>query len=404
MQAKWLRTTAAGLAAASSLCLPGCAEVTDIPAEVPTWVVSASPSVSIGTAEGEDPYLLFGVTGATRLSDGRIVAANCSSAELRYFDDSGRHIRTVGGKGEGPGEIRFRMQHLFPALGDTVVVVENLLVEYIAHLFGPDGDYARSTRFENEIIPKGRLADGRFVGMRTSTALVARTELNAGIDTVRATLFTLAPDGTVSDSLAGKFMREVEVEEGGIWRPLRFGANGMMAVHEDGLVWADHLAGTLELISPTLDRVSEWTVGEPGRLLSVSDAEEWTAHRESIVPEGSNRFASYSGLVTSEKPSYGDIVTGADGAIWVQDPEEIGDYPLVWTSYVQGEAVARLQLPPRFFPFEFGEDWVLGVSFDSSNIERVELYAVAPGEFEDLTMSHYEAAVPYVVCGPHFAR
>ena len=47
------------------------------------WQVSATPTVSIGVSEGDPNYELFGVTGATRLSDGRTVVANGGSNELK---------------------------------------------------------------------------------------------------------------------------------------------------------------------------------------------------------------------------------------------------------------------------------------------------------------------------------
>ncbi|MCY4574961.1 MAG: hypothetical protein OXF01_19480, partial [Gemmatimonadetes bacterium] len=69
------------------------------------WRVGPEPAVTIGAAEGEEPYLLQHAIGATRLSDGRIVVADYGSMELRIFDGaSGTHLTTLGGVGEGPGE------------------------------------------------------------------------------------------------------------------------------------------------------------------------------------------------------------------------------------------------------------------------------------------------------------
>lgn len=68
------------------------------------WTVSAEPIVTIGTVEGDAAYQLHRVGAALRLSDGRIVVANNGSSDLRYYDSAGRHVRTVGRRGEGPGE------------------------------------------------------------------------------------------------------------------------------------------------------------------------------------------------------------------------------------------------------------------------------------------------------------
>lgn len=68
------------------------------------WRIGPEPVVTIGKREGEDPYLLNLVRGATRLRDGRIVVANGGSGELRFFDSLDNHLATRGGVGEGPGE------------------------------------------------------------------------------------------------------------------------------------------------------------------------------------------------------------------------------------------------------------------------------------------------------------
>ncbi|HUF68431.1 MAG TPA: hypothetical protein VMM79_07220 [Longimicrobiales bacterium] len=91
--------------------------------------------------------------------------------------------------------------------------------------------------------------------------------------------------------------------------------------------------------------------------------------------------------------------------LWVQDPVKPGIHPLTWTAYEDGKAVLRAEVPPRFFRFEFGEDWVLGVSFDELNIERVQLWRLAPGTFRDGGLTPHEAEPPTLSrCGAWRSR
>ena len=83
--------------------------------------VSAQPALSIGAIQGDAPYLFHGILGVRRLSDGRLVVANVGTNELRFFDSTGRHLHTVGGEGDGPGEFRF-MSLFWTRAGDTIVV------------------------------------------------------------------------------------------------------------------------------------------------------------------------------------------------------------------------------------------------------------------------------------------
>ena len=72
------------------------------------WGVDATlvPEVSIGELEGPEEYL-FGNVYAIAVDDNRHVYVLDSQAEnVRVFDADGIHLRTLGGRGEGPGELQ----------------------------------------------------------------------------------------------------------------------------------------------------------------------------------------------------------------------------------------------------------------------------------------------------------
>lgn len=77
------------------------------------------PLVSIGSTDGEEPYLLDGVADAVVRQDGSLAVLNCGSAEIRVYDTEGRYLRTFGGRGEGPGEFMFPGR-MFALGGDTM--------------------------------------------------------------------------------------------------------------------------------------------------------------------------------------------------------------------------------------------------------------------------------------------
>lgn len=52
---------------------------------------------------GAEPTL-NGVVGARLLEDGNLVVANAGDAQVIWFDKTGRFVRTVGRRGDGPGE------------------------------------------------------------------------------------------------------------------------------------------------------------------------------------------------------------------------------------------------------------------------------------------------------------
>ena len=89
---------------------------------LPEWTVGQTPAVSIGGVDDRPDYLVYGVVGATRLSDGRIAVALQRSSEVKYFDPRGRHLKTAGGDGDGPGEFRAPTALLPWPVGDTMGV------------------------------------------------------------------------------------------------------------------------------------------------------------------------------------------------------------------------------------------------------------------------------------------
>jgi len=70
------------------------------------WSVDPDPALQIGAAEGAPAYQFSDPWGAIELADGRIVVTDGQVKEVRIFGPDGRHIRTFGGEGEGPGEFR----------------------------------------------------------------------------------------------------------------------------------------------------------------------------------------------------------------------------------------------------------------------------------------------------------
>lgn len=89
----------------------------------PRWAVAAAPLTSIGDAGVGENQELFGVTGALRLADGRVVVANGKPRELRVYDSHGKFLTRIGRAGGGPGEFGGRIDLLAP-VSDTIVVYD----------------------------------------------------------------------------------------------------------------------------------------------------------------------------------------------------------------------------------------------------------------------------------------
>lgn len=67
------------------------------------WTVVEA--MTIGSDVGEPAYQFGAVTGVSVGPDGSIFVLDGMAGELRVFDEGGSHVLSVGGRGEGPGEL-----------------------------------------------------------------------------------------------------------------------------------------------------------------------------------------------------------------------------------------------------------------------------------------------------------
>jgi hypothetical protein len=104
------------------------------------FVTACGGEVVIGLEEGDPAYLLDRVSGAVRLSDGRIVISNSGSVELRVYDAEGRYLQAIGRQGGGPGEFR-RPDHIRRGAGETIEVWDAMLRPI--SVFDSQGRYVR---------------------------------------------------------------------------------------------------------------------------------------------------------------------------------------------------------------------------------------------------------------------
>lgn len=75
------------------------------PAEGAAPTLLGLEELRVGTLEGGQPGSFGMLRQVAVLDDGSIAVADAQAEEVRLFDREGRHLRTFGGKGEGPGEL-----------------------------------------------------------------------------------------------------------------------------------------------------------------------------------------------------------------------------------------------------------------------------------------------------------
>jgi len=294
------------------------------------WRLSEKPILDIGGGTGAG-HELGRIAGLTRLSDGRIVIADASTLKLNFYDASGRHLQSVGGKGRGPGEFR-DFESITRLAGDSIAVD----IRRIATIFAPGGAFARTVTFgpfpegalqTPFVVALGRFDDGTTVVMDYPQG--QRGPAGAGQWVDSSSLFLVDRAGATLRSL-GKAPIVVFVAGKTRPSPLDFGPDAPHASSGRAIYLGFTDQYAIRVYNPdwTLERIIRraWT---PRRLTDGDiDAyvdgwmQSWSkktgAEREAARKEmRENRYPDFL-------PAYSAILAAPTGEIWVREPDLTG--------------------------------------------------------------------------------
>ncbi|UCG87185.1 MAG: hypothetical protein JSW71_01160 [Gemmatimonadota bacterium] len=352
------------------------------------WRLSPEPVVSIGAMDAEPEYQLFGVRAVARLSDGTIVVSNSGSHEIRWYDPSGRHLRSAGGEGSGPGEFT-ALGWLAALPGDSVVAFDDRLLRL--SLFTPGGTFARSAAPQAEGKPGmerpvflASMGDGSLLAFGRVLELEGMSE---GPLLVPMVLYRFNVDGELLDSLGAFHGWETRVV---IRRSEQFVA---MAI-------ADRPFARNTALTAGGDR---YVVGTPhsyelavhrsdGSLLAIvrllrsnaavtpADIEAYKSlmleniDNENELRDRRQELDDYD--YPAEAPASGSsILIDTQGHIWVPEYSVRNDQGMEWQVFdSEYRLLGTVMTPARFTPRYIGDDIVLGVWRDEFDVEYVRGY------------------------------
>ena len=359
------------------------------PGTLESWSLSEEPSVVIGGADEREGYLLHRIFGATRLGDGRIVVANGSSLELKYFDPEGRHLFNAGGQGEGPGE--FRVFQGFTRLpGDSV------LVESWSKLtrFGPDGRHESTSEYE--LPPRERctsLEGGQHLLPDGSILLVISVTVNSECPEPSeprppATIARFEPATGLLDTIA--VLPDAE-KVYGIESQYAYAKNLVHGVGRDRVYLGDTGSNTILAMGYGGDTLAILPVPFEAAAVPADAREkafedrEWTGGGETITER--TTF-----IYPEDYPRYARLVAAPGDRVWVMAYPSLKDPVMRWVLVnpqyslrldegalwrvvnSDGRAIAEVRTPPGFFLLEVGDDHVLGLHKDDLERESVRVY------------------------------
>lgn len=358
----------------------------DLPA--PGIRVASEPMLLLGAIIGDPAHEFTRVTGATRLSDGRIAVADAGVSEVRVFDAAGGHVVTYGRKGGGPQEFEdLRMGGVLP--GDTLVLFDS--ARRWVTLLHPDGGFGRSFTVGSEMgdfavavgligsdalafgggmsfssdqgFPTGRVRPGSIYGTTrmdgsagVSLGRLPAAEMWAETDGSNFSA-RLLPFGRTTATATGRGRFFVGTNES--WEIAAYDGDG--ALRE--IIRADRAE------RPVTDELREGYVAS--RLADTEDEDAQRAIR-----------ARYRDMPFAEVvPHYELIRVDGQGRLWVREGTVPDQAEAGWAVFdAEGRLLGQVVLPTDVHPLEIGTDYLLARAVDELGVQTVELYALTAGD------------------------
>lgn len=344
------------------------------------------PVVSIGVEEGAPEYMLAQLFGAVRLSDGRIVLAQRTTNDIRYFAPDGTFIRSSGRKGRGPGEFESPF-YLNVLPGDTLYVGDYRPWQFL--VFGPEGDWVRTVRPMPLVInvpsPAIVLANGQLIlGKASRDDAPPETFPREYVDLIR-----YAPTGELLDTLGrypnGRYGQVKPAPDATFIFPY-FESFGLFAGRGERVVIGHASATELSVHRAdsafTLERILRWNDG-PREITEAdlaADRERTRERYSTMSRDQAERLMepmiSKDRPVAEQFPAFGQLQIGTDDRLWIREyprPRDTTEYR--WVAFKpDGAFDCRLQTPRYAQFYEFGRDYMLVRDADSLGVERVQQY------------------------------
>lgn len=341
------------------------------------WTVDSAPAVEIGVVDGDAPYLLDRVAGATRLPDGRIVVADGGSNQLRFFDSTGAFLATAGREGPGPGEFRY-LRALKRCGADSLFAFD---INWQLKVFTADGELVREmvvheperplSPYELACSPTGLFAISGW-GERPQ-----RPQL--GFFSSMTEVWVLDAGGREIASL-GEHVGSERLGTSGGSRPHPFGRSTALAAAREGIYLGS--GERFEVRRYAHDGQLARIQRAPAEDLSIGAA-MLDAYREERLARTteSNRPLVERELrdmpLPSGYPAFTSMVADAAGYLWVERFRAPGDGTRRWGVFSpDGAFLGHVLVPAELELLEVGDDYVLGVARDAEGVERVRLHTL----------------------------
>jgi len=339
----------------------------DVP--LPAWTVDTVPALTIGTVEGLDGHDLGNPRASAPLPDGGVAIADYTTGQVRLYDRTGRHVRSVGGRGSGPGDFA-SVAVIYRARGDSLVVSDSRRPRLT--ILDGRGELGRTMALDDwdgpQPLLRGLMHDSVLV-FRAIHSGSAVYETGSYRDSVE--VFYHALEGGAYRSI-GRFPGRrgfliIDPDGAGGWGPAVPYNRDFQAAVTDSRVWIGAADGYGFEVYDVAGRLrSIVRLDRPGTPVGPAERDHWHERQRAMDDREvwQRRFQQAKELVPFPPvmPPYSAVHADARGRIWVGEYLPPGaTEPQTWRVFdADGQQLATATMPPGVSVHQIGQDHVLG--------------------------------------------
>jgi hypothetical protein len=352
------------------------------------WALSSEPSVTIGSADGDEHYLFSRVTKGRLMPDGGFVLMDFGTMTLRRFSATGAFMWEAGREGDGPSE--FRDPQVLQVLKPDSLLVFDTSSRQLS-VISPSGDFVRSTPLRVPgilspyIVAVAGTAEDGFVALTSGSSPITPGMGTAfGMRRPRAYFLAFGPNGDFVDTLLvlpGTEMSRTDLGGGrGEVAAPPYGHITSYAVRGPDIAvgTGDHLQ--VEIRDHT-GEVRDIMRG-PDRDLTLTEADVETYRRWYLerLPEerrAGRMFLLDAKIYPSEKAVYFYVHGDPEGNLWLGGGGPDYLIPDTWTVFSSdGRLLGEVRFPDDFRVLDVGSSAILGVWTDSLGVQHPQVYPI----------------------------
>jgi hypothetical protein len=352
--------------------------------EASAWRIAPEPDLAIGEPPLTPASEFSRIRRVYTLEDGTIVVANSSRpVDIRLFDETGAHSRTIGREGAGPGELR-AIWDLWIARPDTIVVFDPGLSRMTR--FDPLGRALEMVTFEQRSdrvawLPWARFSDGTFLMRRN----VFIENVDGGSGRSLAPSVRGMATGEIVDTIGVFPETDYYTLPSGNPGFVRFGRRAVLYVSGNRYYRGMGDTFTIDEYDASGRHLrSLRRAHEPRPITDDVKVRLMENEIEAVPPEREQaiRETWAERPVAETFPAFGELwIADSAGNLWIQNfATPVDPQPPFSVFDAAGRWLGDVAFPDGFTPHEIGDDYVIGVFRDTLDVETVRRYSLLEGQ------------------------